>query len=81
MPNAHDTAVQMIDTSVVRVPQYVPCIVRNGRQCWSRGGLTSKIHAIVETGTQKSDHGPAKSTRAGADGTQARAGLFRSKRP
>jgi len=44
------------------------------------GGLTSKIHAVVDTDTHQSDLG-AKSTRAGADGTQARAGLSRSKSP
>jgi hypothetical protein len=46
---------------------------RNRRQSIgrSRGGLTSKIHA-VDTDTHESDLGP-KSTRAGADGTQARA--------
>jgi len=35
---------------------------------------------VVDTDTHRSDLGP-KSTRAGADGTQARAGLSRSKRP
>jgi hypothetical protein len=82
MPNAHDTAVQMIDTSIVRVPQHGACIARNRRQSVgrSRGGLTSKIHAVVDTDTHQSDLEP-KSTRAGADGSQARARLSRSKRP
>jgi transposase len=43
----HDAAVQMIDTSVVRVHQHGACIAGNDHQDmgWSRGGLTSKIHA------------------------------------
>ena len=47
---AHDAAVQMIDTSIVRVHQHGACITRNGRQSMgrSRGGLTSKIHAVVD---------------------------------
>ena len=48
MPNAHETAVQMIDTSIVRVPQHGACIARNKRQSIGRrGGLTSKVHAFV----------------------------------
>jgi transposase len=48
---AHDTAVQMIDTSIVRVYQHAACIARNRSQSMgrSRGGLTSKIHAVVDT--------------------------------
>ena len=48
---AHDAAVQMIDTSIVRVHQHAACITRNRRQSMgrSRGGLTSKIHAVVDT--------------------------------
>jgi transposase len=51
---AHDPAVQMIDTSIVRVHQHGACITRNRRQSMgrSRGGLTSKIHAVVDTGYQ-----------------------------
>ena len=47
----HDAPVQMIDTSIVRVHQHGACIARNGRQSMgrSRGGLTSKIHAVVDT--------------------------------
>ena len=47
---AHDTAVQMIDTSIVRVHQHGACVSRNKRQSMgrSRGGLTSKIHAVVD---------------------------------
>jgi transposase len=47
---AHDAAVQMIDTSIVRVHQHGACISRNKRQSIgrSRGGLTSKIHAMVD---------------------------------
>jgi hypothetical protein len=46
---AHDAAVQMIDTSIVRVHQRAACIARNRSQSMgrSRGGLTSKIHAVV----------------------------------
>jgi transposase len=48
---AHDAAVQMIDTSIVRVHQHAACIARNKSQSMgrSRGGLTSKIHAVVDT--------------------------------
>jgi len=47
---AHDAAVQMIDTSIVRVHQHGACITRNQRQSMGRspGGLTSKIHAVVD---------------------------------
>ena len=47
----HDAAVQMIDTSIVRVHQHGACIIRNRKQSMgrSRGGLTSKIHAVVDT--------------------------------
>jgi transposase len=40
----------MIDTSIVRVHQHGACITRNQRQSMgrSRGGLTSKIHAVVD---------------------------------
>jgi transposase len=51
LAGAHDVAVQMIDTSIVRVHQHGACITRNRRQSMgrSRGGLTSKIHAVVDT--------------------------------
>jgi transposase len=41
----------MIETSVIRVHQHGACITENGRQSMgrSRGGLTSKIHAVVDT--------------------------------
>jgi transposase len=47
----HDATVQMIDTSIIRVHQHAACIARNKRQSMgrSRGGLTSKIHALVDT--------------------------------
>jgi transposase len=47
---AHDAAVQMIDTSVVRVHQHGGCVADNKQQHMgrSRGGLTSKIHAVVD---------------------------------
>jgi transposase len=46
-----DATVQMIDTSVVRVHQHGACIADNNHQDMgrSRGGLTSKIHAVVDT--------------------------------
>ena len=48
---AHDAGVQMIDSSIVRVHQHGASITRNRRQSMgcSRGGLTSKIHAVVDT--------------------------------
>jgi len=47
----HDAAVQMIDTSIVRVHQHGSCIAGNKEQHMgrSRGGLTSKIHVVVDT--------------------------------
>jgi hypothetical protein len=46
----HEAAAEMIATPVVRAPQHGACIVGNrarhmGR---SRGGLTSKVHAVVD---------------------------------
>ena len=43
-------AAQMIDTSVVRVHQHGACIAGNREQHMgrSRGGLTSKVHAVVD---------------------------------
>jgi transposase len=51
LASAHDASVQMIDTSIVRVHQHGACIIRNRRQSMgrSRGGLTSKIHVVVDT--------------------------------
>lgn len=51
LAGAHDAAVQMIDTSIVRVHQHGACITRNRRQSMgrSRGGLTSKIQAVVDS--------------------------------
>jgi len=48
---AHDAAVQMIDTSIVRVHQHGASITRNQRQAMgrSRGGLTSNIHVLVDS--------------------------------
>ena len=50
LAGAHDAAVQMIDTSIVRVHQHAACVTRNRRQSMgrSRGGLTRKIHAVVD---------------------------------
>ena len=47
---AHDAAVQMIDTSMVRVHQHAACIADSASQSVgrSRGGLTSKLHAVVD---------------------------------
>ena len=47
----HDAAVQTIDTSIVRVHQHGACIADNNQEDMgrSRGGLTSKIHAVVDT--------------------------------
>src|SRR6516225_4234568 len=41
----------MIDASIVRVHQHGACITRNQRQSMgrSRGALTSKIHAVVDS--------------------------------
>ena len=52
LSTAHDATVQMIDTSVVRVHQHGACIANNSDQHMgrSRGGLTSKIHALVDAG-------------------------------
>jgi len=54
---AYDADVQMIDTSIVRVHQHAACIARNKRQLMgrSRDGLTSKIHAVVDTNGLLSD--------------------------
>ena len=43
-------AVQMIDTSVVRVHQHGASVAANSKQLMgrSRGGLTTKIHAVVD---------------------------------
>src|SRR5215203_643996 len=42
---------KLIDTSIIRVHQHAACIARNKSQSMgrSRGGLTSKIHAVVDT--------------------------------
>jgi hypothetical protein len=41
----------LIDTSILRVHQHAACIARNRRQSMgrSRGGLTSKIDAVVDS--------------------------------
>jgi transposase len=51
LARAHDAAVQMIQTLIIRVHQRGACITPNTRQSMggSRGGLTSKIHALVDT--------------------------------
>jgi transposase len=51
LANAHDAAVQIIDTSMVRVHQHAACIADSASQSVgrSRGGLTSKLHAVVDT--------------------------------
>jgi hypothetical protein len=47
---AAHAAMQMIDTSVVRVHQHGACIAGNSAQHMgrSRGGLSTKIHAVVD---------------------------------
>ena len=47
---AHEAAVQMIDTSVVRVHQHGACTAGNREQHMGRshGGLTSKVYAVVD---------------------------------
>ena len=59
---AHDAAVQMIDTSMVRVHQHAACIADSANQSVgrSRGGLTSKLHVVVDA------NGPASASRADA---------------
>jgi transposase len=51
LATTHDPSVQMIDTSIVPVHQHGACVTRNRRQPMgrSRGGLTSKIHEVVDT--------------------------------
>jgi transposase len=51
LATTHDASVQMIDTSIVRVHQHGACIIRNRKQSMgrSRGGLTTKIHALVDS--------------------------------
>ena len=51
LAETHDTTVQMIDTSTVRVHQHGACIAGNSEQHMerSRRGLTTKIHAVVDT--------------------------------
>ena len=51
LSDGNDAAVQMIDTSVVRVHQHGASIADNNRQDMgrSRRGLTSKTHAVVDT--------------------------------
>ena len=50
LASTHEAAVHIIDTSIIRVHQHGACITRNRRQSMgrSRGGLTSKIHALVD---------------------------------
>jgi len=65
LAEAHDAAVQMIDTSIVRVHQHGACITNNGGQHMGRScdGLTSKIHVVVD--------GDALPVRLGLTGGQA----------
>jgi transposase len=50
LATARDAAMQMIDTSVVRMHQHGACIAENHEQHMgrSRGGLTSKVHVVVD---------------------------------
>jgi transposase len=55
LAGAHDAAVQMIDTSIVRVHQHGACITRNRRQSMgrSRAGLTSKMPRRLRSGRRR----------------------------
>jgi len=48
--DVRDAAVLMLDTFIVRVHQHAACIKREERNCTgrSRGGLTTKLHAVVD---------------------------------
>ena len=48
--NVKNADVQMIDSSIVRVHQHGVCVKREAVHCTgrSRGGLTTKIHAVVD---------------------------------
>ena len=48
--NLRNADVQMIDSSIVRVHQHGACVKRDEAHCTgrSRGGLTTKIHAVVD---------------------------------
>ena len=50
LASTHNAAVQIIDTSIVRVHQQGACVADNREQHMgrSRGGLTSKIHGVVD---------------------------------
>jgi hypothetical protein len=52
LATAQDAAVQMIDTSIVRVHQRGACIAANREQHMGRSprGPTSKVHAMVDAG-------------------------------
>ena len=77
---AHEAAVQMIDTSVVRVHQRGACIAGNREQHVgrSRGGLTSKVYAVVDANATRSARSdPRRGSRqpalSGASGRTAAA--------
>ncbi len=46
----HDAAIQMIDTSIIRVHQHGACVTGGPAESIgrSRGGLTTKLHAVVD---------------------------------
>ena len=50
LATGHDAAVQMIDTSMVRVHQHAACIADSANEAVgrSRGGLTTKVHVVVD---------------------------------
>lgn len=50
MTDRRDDGVQMLDTSIVRVHQHASCVKECVSNCTgrSRGGLTTKIHAVVD---------------------------------
>jgi transposase len=51
LASTQDAAFQMIDTSIIRMQQHAAWALRNRSQFMgrSRGALTSKIHAVVDT--------------------------------
>ena len=51
LAETHDGSVQMIDTSIVRVHLHGDCAAggETRQMSRSRGGLTTKIHACVDT--------------------------------
>ena len=72
----HDAAGQMIETSIVRGHRHGACISRNTKQSMGRfpGGLTSKIHAVVDANGLPVRVGPTTGERT-TIGSQISCGL------